>query len=532
MSARSPVASVILRTYDHAPFIAQALESVLLQRTQFPFELIVAEDCSTDGTRAVVEAYARLHPRTIRTVLPERNVGHGEMFKRAFAEVRGRYVAYLDGDDYWTSPTKLARQVDFLESNRDCRSCFHDVSLIYDVAGLPSGSVSPRLGETRFGLDQILMDCFVPAPAMVIRSEVARELPDWAFESAWIDWLIHVQAARSGSIGYLPRTLAAYRVHRGGMFSALDRVSQLEEETRFYERLLGELPRQRGLIERCMVNRDAQLAIERLGVSYDSCVVLLDPGHELRPYFNGRHARSLPRRDGREVTELEAIRAAVAGLPQAVGDYGSRVDRHARSGACYVVLPRDAAGWLGEHPELDDYLREHAQVVWESERTTVFELDAGSEHQSSQRRRATRLVQVEMLVPVAGDTAAFLDLPSQRASLPAHAIAVAGWALADGGAAEAIEFEHDGELVWRVPVSVSRTDVAEALGGAPDLCGFQTTFNAQELPMDAAVELFAVFPGADRVRLAELRFLAPPEPGSAAPGKRGSDREATDGNSP
>jgi glycosyltransferase involved in cell wall biosynthesis len=535
VSTQPPIASVILRTYDHAPFIAQAIESVLLQRARFPFELIVAEDCSTDGTRAVVEGYAQRHPQTIRAILPERNLGHGEMFKRALAEVRGRYVAYLDGDDYWTSPTKLAQQVDFLESCPDCRSCFHDVSLVYDVAGLPSGDVSPRLAETRFGLDQILMDCFVPAPAVVFRREVGEELGDWVFSYAWIDWLIHVQAARSGSIGYLPRTLAAYRVHRGGMFSALDRVSQLEEEMRFYERLLGELPQQRDRIERCVLNRHAQLAIERLGVSYDSCVVLVDPGHELRPYFNGRHARHLPRREGHEITELEAIRAAVADLPPAVGDYGPRVDRDAHGSACYVVLPSDAAGWLRRRPELSDYLVEHARVAWESEWTTVFELGTSSERRASARWRATRRAQVEMLLPPSGDTAAFLDLPSQRASLPAHAIVVVGWALAHGGAAEAIEFEHDGELVWRAPVSVSRPDVAEALAGAPDRCGFQTTLNAQELPPGAAVDLFAVFAGGVRVRLAELRLLASaehereePARGEYAGARRGGG-EAEDG---
>src|SRR5205807_1410995 len=118
MSDGARVASVVLRTCNHAPFIAQAIESVLLQRTQFPFELIVAEDCSTDGTRAIVEDYARRHPDLIRTILPERNVGHGEILRRGLEATRGRYVGYLDGDDYWTSCAKLARQVDFLERER------------------------------------------------------------------------------------------------------------------------------------------------------------------------------------------------------------------------------------------------------------------------------------------------------------------------------------------------------------------------------------------------------------------------------
>ena len=78
-------------------------------------------------------------------MLPERNLGHGEIFRQALAATRGTLIAYLDGDDYWTSPAKLARQVEFLERNPDCANCFHDVSLIYDEAGMPSGTISPRL---------------------------------------------------------------------------------------------------------------------------------------------------------------------------------------------------------------------------------------------------------------------------------------------------------------------------------------------------------------------------------------------------
>lgn len=502
--------SVVLRTYDHGPFIAQAIESVLLQRTQFRFELIVAEDCSTDGTREIVEGYAARNPELIRTVLPERNLGHGEILRRGLQAVRGRYVAYLDGDDYWTSCTKLARQVDFLDRNPECQSCFHDVSLIYDRMGLPSGAVSPRLGERRFGLRQILLACFVPAPSMVFRREVSDGLPAWAFESPWIDWLIHIHAALGGSIGYLPQTLAAYRVHSGGMFSGLDRVSQLEADLSFYERLISEMPAERRTIERCLINRHAQLAIERLGVAYDACVVLVDPSREQSPYFNGRHARHLPRREGREMTELEAIRDSARDLPPAVGDYGPRVDPDARDGACYVVVPRDAEAWLRQRAPLRDYLARHGQVAWESEWVTIHELAPLSATGMARRMHATARVEVNMLVPASGDLAAFLDAPRSGALLPAHAVTVTGWLLAKNGrAAQTIEFEVEEEVVWRAPVNVARADVVAAFPEASvERCGFQSTLNVQELPADATVELTAVFADDARVRFATLRLMA------------------------
>src|SRR4029077_10816673 len=171
--------------------------------------------CSTDGTREIVRGYAERHPERITAVLPDRNVGHGEIFRRALEATGGELIAYLDGDDYWTSPEKLARQVKFLDSNPECANCFHDVSLIYDRAGRPSGALSPGFGDSQFGLEQIVMECFVPAPAMMFRCEVARGLRPWIFESAWIDWLIHIRSAEVGPIGYLPEPLAAYRVHQG-----------------------------------------------------------------------------------------------------------------------------------------------------------------------------------------------------------------------------------------------------------------------------------------------------------------------------
>ncbi len=370
-----PTVSVVLRTYDHARFIAQAIESVLIQQTSFPFELVIGEDCSTDGTREIVEEYAERNPETIRTVLPEHNLGHGEIFRLALEATRGEFIAYLDGDDYWTSPLKLAEQVAFLEENGDCACCFHDVSLIYDDAGLPSGTVSPELGEERFTLEQIVMECFVPAPAMMFRREVAEALPDWIFESAWIDWMIHIRAAQIGPLGYLPKPLAAYRVHSGGMFSGLDRLTQLEEDLTFYEQLAPELPDHEDLIERCIAFRRAQLAIERLGVPFDACIVLVDPRRELRPYFNGRHARNLPRREGQEVTELSAIREATVALPPAVRDYGPPEDDAEGSHTCFVVVPAGAADWLEDRPQLGDYLEQQGRIVWEEDGVIVHELE-------------------------------------------------------------------------------------------------------------------------------------------------------------
>lgn len=121
-----PLLSVVTITYNHEPYIAKCIEGVLMQKVNFPIEFIIAEDCSTDGTRAICEDYARRFPDVIRLVLSEKNVGALPNERRALGMARGRYVALCEGDDYWTDECKLQKQVDFLESNPDYTICFHN----------------------------------------------------------------------------------------------------------------------------------------------------------------------------------------------------------------------------------------------------------------------------------------------------------------------------------------------------------------------------------------------------------------------
>ena len=96
-----------------------------MQQVNFPMEFIIAEDCSTDGTRAICEEYAKKYPDLIRLITSETNVGVNPNELRAMKAARGKYIAYCEGDDYWTDPLKLQKQVDFLETHPDYSVCFH-----------------------------------------------------------------------------------------------------------------------------------------------------------------------------------------------------------------------------------------------------------------------------------------------------------------------------------------------------------------------------------------------------------------------
>lgn len=121
---REVMLSVVMTTYNHECYIATAIESVLRQQTDFPIEIVIGEDCSTDRTLNIVLDYQSQYPEAIRIVRSESNVGWRENYRRTIAAAHGRYIAMLDGDDYFTHRKKLQMQVDLLEANPDVGMCY------------------------------------------------------------------------------------------------------------------------------------------------------------------------------------------------------------------------------------------------------------------------------------------------------------------------------------------------------------------------------------------------------------------------
>jgi len=119
-SVKEPLVSVKMITYNHAPYIGQAIEGVVGQKTTFPFELVIGEDCSTDGTREIVFEYQKKFPDIIRVITSEKNVGGKQNSRRVTKACEGKYIAWCEGDDFWHNPYKLKKQVDYLETHPEC----------------------------------------------------------------------------------------------------------------------------------------------------------------------------------------------------------------------------------------------------------------------------------------------------------------------------------------------------------------------------------------------------------------------------
>lgn len=219
-----------LRTFDHRPYVARAIEGVLEQEVDFPWEVIVADDHSTDGTLDVIERYRRAHPDLIRVITNERNVGGRANFVAVHRESRGEYLAWLDGDDYWTSPHKLQRQADALDANARWQLALHAMAVV-DEHGEPVGTVFPT-GPHRpeWGIEQLRWGNAATLSSMMFRRTALDSEWDWFVRSPRPgDWCLALLLARDGPIGCVEGVLGAYRSHPGGWWSSAERSSRRAE---------------------------------------------------------------------------------------------------------------------------------------------------------------------------------------------------------------------------------------------------------------------------------------------------------------
>ena len=143
---KEPVVSVHMMTYNHAPYIGQAIEGVLQQKTDFPFELVVGEDCSMDGTREIVFDYQKKYRDIIRVISSDKNVGAHKNSHRTTKACRGKYLAFCEGDDYWHRSDKLDMQVKYLENNAGCVLVCSDYDQFHVDTGRCTRNVNWRRG--------------------------------------------------------------------------------------------------------------------------------------------------------------------------------------------------------------------------------------------------------------------------------------------------------------------------------------------------------------------------------------------------
>lgn len=210
-----PLVSVYMLAYNHEKFIAQAIDGVIAQLCDFPIELIIGEDCSTDSTGEIVRDYRSRYPALIRILTSEINVGMTANAARCIRATRGDYIAICEGDDYWVDPAKLARQVSLMDAMPDVALTCHAVNRVDASDGRRTRIQRParksRLLSTR---ELILGDGdFIPTCSILARRALFTNRPAWRLQAPVGDYPLVLNAAQVGCVAYQDRVMATYRVN-------------------------------------------------------------------------------------------------------------------------------------------------------------------------------------------------------------------------------------------------------------------------------------------------------------------------------
>lgn len=206
--------SICMITYNHEKFISQAIESVLMQKTNFDFELVIGEDCSIDRTREIVIQYQKNYPNIIRLILHKSNVGMNQNFIQTISSCRGEYIALLEGDDFWTSQEKLLKQVKFLDTYPECSICFHKVIVFREESENNFEYFIPDKTINQIStIKELLVENFIPTLSVMYRGSSIPKIPDELFKFWFLDWQFHIMVADHGFIGYIDEVMGKYRRH-------------------------------------------------------------------------------------------------------------------------------------------------------------------------------------------------------------------------------------------------------------------------------------------------------------------------------
>lgn len=248
--------SICCLAYNHEKYIAKCLEGFLMQKTDFPFEVLIHDDFSSDKTGDIIREYARKYPEIIKPILETKNqfcnLGISGIYREIlYPMAKGKYITYCEGDDYWSSPEKLQKQVDILEEHPECKMCLHYTRVVDENENLSDwGYPLKRIGSGIYsGYDFMkgLTDgIFFHTTSFMCRKDyilkMIQSVPDFYLESDVDDVPLLLYMGQLGSVFYLDEELTCYRRNSIGSWTEsqkgnIDRiVSHKWRMIRMYEK--------------------------------------------------------------------------------------------------------------------------------------------------------------------------------------------------------------------------------------------------------------------------------------------------------
>lgn len=202
-------------TYNHEKYIRKAIEGILMQKTEFKFELLIADDSSTDDTSLICNYYQNLCPGIIKFIHRQENLGSIANFTDLFGYCNGRYIAICEGDDYWIDPYKLQKQVDFLESHDNIVACFHD-TLIINADGHIIKNYYPKPRFDLITIKDMLWLHYVPTASLIFRNNIIRDyvIPNEILSG---DRFLELSLAMHGDFYRMSEEMCVHLKHESGL---------------------------------------------------------------------------------------------------------------------------------------------------------------------------------------------------------------------------------------------------------------------------------------------------------------------------
>ena len=229
-----PLVTICCSTYNHAKFIKDALEGFVMQQTSFPYEIIISDDASSDGTTEILQSYADKYSN-IKLILNKENqwkegMANGTFFGfeplvyNILPTAKGKYLAFCEGDDYWTDPLKLQKQVDYLESHPSDVMCYHAYGVLNN--GIISGGFSDKIGKSYTSKELITVPNGIASATKMFRN-LYNENTKEAYQAFCGDYLLTSYMGLFGGCGYVNKVeRSVYRIHNNGVWMGLDKQTQ------------------------------------------------------------------------------------------------------------------------------------------------------------------------------------------------------------------------------------------------------------------------------------------------------------------
>ena len=215
-------------TYNHEKYIKQALDGVLMQAVDFDFEIIIGEDCSTDQTRKIILDYKAKYPDKIKLILQKENVGMMRNFIDSLSFCSGKYISLCEGDDYWTDPCKLQKQIAFLEENPEFSICFHNMNIQREGRSNRNCLTNVNQREITTMKDLARNGNYIYTASCVFKKSFSQ-LPDWLRQCPVGDYPLHLINSQYGKIRFINEVMGAYRIHHDSAWEIKSDVYRTEK---------------------------------------------------------------------------------------------------------------------------------------------------------------------------------------------------------------------------------------------------------------------------------------------------------------